>query len=90
MQLATAAKAATAAATAATAAAATASTFSLVVEHDVRPPDVVGGHVQHVDAAVLRRVPLQLVVVPVLLHPQVRRHDLVLQVLKKKTKEKVG
>ena len=39
---------------------------------------------EHVDAPVLLGVPLQLVVVPVLLHPQVRRHDLVLQVLKNK------
>ena len=39
---------------------------------------------EHVDAPVLLGVPLQLVVVPVLLHPQVRRHDLVLQVLKDK------
>ena len=37
---------------------------------------------EHVDPAVLRRVPLELVVPPVLLHPQVGRHDLVLQVLK--------
>ena len=38
--------------------------------------------VKHVDPAVLRWVPLELVVPPVLLHPQVGRHDLVLQVLK--------
>ncbi len=38
----------------------------LVVEHDVGPPDVIGRHVQHVHAAVLHRVPLQLVVVPIL------------------------
>ena len=36
---------------------------------------------KHVDPPVLRGVPLQLVVPPVLLHPQVGRHDLVLQVL---------
>ena len=36
---------------------------------------------KHVDPAVLCRVPLQLVVPPVLLHPEVGRHDLVLQVL---------
>ena len=54
---------------------------SLVVEHDVRSPDVVAGHVEHLDPAVLLGVPLQLVVAPVLLHPQVGRHDLVLQVL---------
>ena len=55
---------------------------SLVVEHDVWSPDVVAGHVEHLDPAVLLGVPLQLVVAPVLLHPQVGRHDLVLQVLK--------
>ena len=53
----------------------------LVVEDNVRPPDVIGGNVEHVDAAVLLRVPLKLVVVPVLFHPQVGRHDLVFQVL---------
>ncbi len=40
---------------------------------------------EHVDAAVLRGVPLQLVVVPVLLHPQVCRHDLVLEILQIET-----
>ena len=56
--------------------------FLLVVEDDVRSPDVVRRYVKHVDPAILSRVPLELVVSPVLLHPQVGRHDLVLQVLK--------
>ena len=56
--------------------------YLLVVEHDVGPPDVVAGHVELLDASVLQRVPLELVVAPELLHPQVGRHDLVLQVLK--------
>ena len=43
---------------------------------------MVAGHVELLDAAVLQRVPLELVVAPELLHPQVGRHDLVLQVLK--------
>ena len=55
---------------------------SLVVEHDVRSPDVVTGHVELPPPAVLHRVPLELVVPPELLHPQVGRHDLVFQVLK--------
>ena len=55
---------------------------SLVVEHDVRSPDVVTGHVKHLNPSILLGVPLQLVVTPVLLHPQVGRHDLVLQILK--------
>ena len=38
---------------------------------------------EYVDTAVLLRVPRQLVVVPQLLDPQVRRHDLVTQVLNK-------
>lgn len=42
----------------------TQSELSLVVEHDVRAPDVVRGNVQHLDAPVLRRLPLQFVVVP--------------------------
>ena len=37
---------------------------SLVEEHDVRFPDLVGRQPQHADAAVVRLVPLQLVVVP--------------------------
>ena len=36
----------------------------LIVEDYVGPPDVVRGHVQHVHAAVLLRLPTQLVVVP--------------------------
>ena len=54
----------------------------LVVKDDIRSPDVVTGHVELFHPAVLLRVPLQLVVPPELLHPQVGRHDLVLQVLK--------
>ena len=55
---------------------------SLVVEHDVRSPDVISWHVETLDPAILLGVPGQLVVTPVLLHPQVGRHDLVLQILK--------
>ena len=43
---------------------------------------MVTGHVEHLDPAILLGVPLELVVTPVLLHPQVGRHDLVLQILK--------
>ena len=39
---------------------------SLVVQHDVRQPDVVGGHVQVLDSAVVGGVPLELVVDPLL------------------------
>ena len=39
---------------------------SLVEEDDVREPDVLGGHVEHVHAAVLVGVPAQLVVDPLL------------------------
>ena len=53
----------------------------LVVEDDIGPPDVIRRDMKHVDPTVLSRVPLELVVPPVLLHPQVGRHDLVLQVL---------
>ena len=54
----------------------------LVVEDDVWQPDVCGGDVETVDAAVLLRVPAELVVVPVLLYPQVGRHHLLPEVLK--------
>ena len=39
-------------------------------------------HVETLDPAILLGLPGQLVVAPVLLHPQVGRHDLVLQILK--------
>ena len=53
---------------------------SLVVQHNVWQPDVVGGHVEVLDAAVVRGVPLELVVDPLLLHPHVGDHDLPLHV----------
>ena len=55
---------------------------SLVVEDNVWSPDVVSWHVQTLDPAILLGLPGQLVVSPVLLHPQVGRHNLVLQILK--------
>ena len=39
-------------------------THSLVVEDNVRQPDVCGGHVQHVHPAILLRLPHKLVVIP--------------------------
>ena len=54
---------------------------SLVVEDNVWSPDVIRRHVETLDPAILLRLPGQLVVAPVLLHPQVSRHDLILQVL---------
>ena len=54
---------------------------SLVVKDNVRSPDVIRWNMQHVDPAVLLGVPLQLVVTPELLHPQVGGHDLVLKIL---------
>jgi len=77
----------------------------LVVKDDIRPPDVLRRDVEHIDAAVIIRIPFQFVVVPVLdrgvnnqqfrdgdnkvlrdlveylLHPEVGRHDLILEVL---------
>ena len=53
----------------------------LVVEDDVREPDVGGGNMETVPPAVLLGVPAQLVVVPVLLYPQVGRHHLLTEVL---------
>ena len=53
---------------------------SLVVQHNVWQPDVVGGHVEVLDAAVVGGVPLELVVDPLLLHPHVGDHDLPLHV----------
>lgn len=52
----------------------------LVVEDNVRTPYVIGGDVKHFDAAILLGLPLELVVVPGLLHPQVGGHYLVLQI----------
>ena len=53
---------------------------SLVVQHNVWQPDVVGGNMEVLDAAVVRGVPLELVVDPLLLHPHVGDHDLPLHV----------
>ena len=52
------------------------SIYLLVVEHDVRQPDVLAGHVEELDPAVVLRVPGELVVSPLLLHPHVGRQDL--------------
>ena len=38
----------------------------LIIEHDVRQPDVLAGHVKVLDAPVVRGVPRQLVVSPFL------------------------
>ena len=38
----------------------------LVVQTDIRTPDVIRRYVQHVNSAVLGRFPLQLVIVPIL------------------------
>ena len=53
---------------------------SLVVQHNVWQPDVVGGNMEVLDAAVVCGVPLELVVDPLLLHPHVGDHDLPLHV----------
>lgn len=52
----------------------------LVVEHDVWPPDVIGGHVEHIHSTVLFGVPAHLVIVPELLHPQIGGHNLIAEV----------
>ena len=59
----------------------------LVVKNDVRTPDMISRDVEALDSPVLLGVPHQLVVPPELLHPQVGRHDLVLQILQKGGKE---
>ena len=59
---------------------------SLVVKDNVRSPDVIRWNMQHVAPAVLLGIPLQLVVLPELFHPQVGGHDLVLQVLNENVK----
>lgn len=50
---------------------------SLVIEDDVRPPDVIGRNVKHVDSAIFGGIPSHFVVVPELLHPQICGHDLI-------------
>ena len=57
----------------------------LVVEHNVWSPDVVTGYMQLFDSPILVWVPLELVVSPELLYPQVGGHNLVLQILKLRT-----
>ena len=60
----------------------------LVIQDDVRSPDVVSWDVEALDSAVLLRIPHQLVIPPELLNPQIGCHNLVLQVLKVARKEK--
>ena len=60
----------------------------LVVENDVRPPDVVSRDVETLDSAVLLGIPHELVIPPELLNPQIGCHNLVLQVLKIGRKER--
>ena len=49
---------------------------SPVVQHDVRQPDLVRRNVQPAYVTVLFRIPRQLLILPLLLQPHVRRHDL--------------
>ena len=60
----------------------------LVVQNDVRSPDVICGDVETLHSSVLLRVPHQLVIPPELLNPQIGCHNLVLQVLKIGRKER--
>lgn len=56
--------------------------FFLLVEQDnVRKPDVLRGNIEGLDTAVILRVPLELVILPGLLNPNVGSHHLVLEVL---------
>jgi hypothetical protein len=38
----------------------------LIVQHNIWPPDMIGGHVQHVHSSIFIRVPLEFIVVPIL------------------------
>ena len=48
--------------------------YSLVEQHDVGLPDLVRGEPEHADAAVVRLVPLQLVIIPNLEQVQCKSH----------------
>ena len=43
--------------------------YKLVVEHNIWPPDMVRGNMKHFHPSIFLRIPLELVVFPVLLHP---------------------
>lgn len=45
--------------------------YSLVVEHDVGQPDVLGWHIKLCDAAILRGIPLEFMILPFVLQPHV-------------------
>ena len=51
--------------------------YSLVEQHDVGLPDLVWGKPEHADAAVVRLVPLQLVIIPNLEHVQCKSQHLI-------------
>ena len=56
--------------------------YVLVVENDVREPNLFGGYMKLAHAPVLLGIPAELVVIPFLLDPHVRGHDLGLEVLR--------
>ena len=58
--------------------------FSLVIQHDVWEPDVCGGDMEAVHSPVLLGVPPELVIKPILLDPEVGRHNLLAEILKGK------
>lgn len=43
----------------------------LIVQDNIGTPNMVAGHVQHLDTAILARIPFQFVVIPRLLHPKI-------------------
>ena len=54
----------------------------LVVQYYIRKPDILTGHMEVLDSSIVLRVPGELVVRPLLLHPHVGGQDLSPHVLK--------
>lgn len=46
---------------------------SLVVEHNVRQPDVLGGHIELCDTTVFRWIPFEFMILPLVLQPHIGR-----------------
>ena len=44
-------------------------TYLLVIQHDIWPPNVIRGYMQHIHTTVFSRVPTHFVIIPKLFHP---------------------
>lgn len=51
--------------------------YSLVIQNNIGSPNVITRHVKHFYSAIFFGIPFEFIVIPRLLHPQIRRHNLI-------------